>query len=235
MRLRRLLWIATLPMVLAIGSGLAAEGDVDRALAELFPRLGAEKWKDRQAARKNILAMGELHPEEVFREGVDTLVRSKDPEVIHLTKSLLKELVIKHLFLKKQAFLGIRMRNAQLPTVFKGQQFIPVDVTEVLPNTAASAGGMKLGDRILKMDKHICSHDFASHQIIAYITSQNPGYTLELLLLSGGKVVKKKITLGTRPALPGDIPIETRKKRFFENWLSEQWPKAQQRVKEATE
>ena len=227
--------MAVLAAIVCNVPGWAAETDpdVDKALTRLFSGLGAEKWKDRQAARQEILAVGDLHPEQVFREGLDTLVRSEDPEVLHLTKSLLRELVIKHLFLTKQAFLGIRMRNAQLPTVFKGQRFIPVDVTEVLPNIAAAAGGVKLGDRILKVDKHVCSHDFASHQIIAYITSRKPGYKMELLLLSGGTVVKKEITLGTRPALPGDLPPETRKKRFFENWLAEELPKARQRVKAA--
>jgi len=236
MRLRVIL-ITALVIVVSSHAFSADQSDTSAdklSLHELFPKLGADKWKDRQAAKEELLAIGRLHPEPVLRKCVDALVRSNDPEVTYLSKSILQKLVIEKLF-PERAFLGIRMQNSTSTTSIKGQKFVPVTVTEVLPDTAAAAAKMSMGDRILKVDKNVCSRRFGSRHIITYISSKKPGYTIDLMLLSEGEVISKQVELRARPSLPGEIPIDTQKKRFFENWLSEELRKARKFIRPSSE
>lgn len=70
-----------------------------------------------------------------------------------------------------------------------GQAFSSPEITEILPGSAAEAGGLREGDRIVRIDDDIIER----FEDIQWIVSQSPNVPLEIWLLRGGEEVSLTI------------------------------------------
>ena len=203
-------------------AGAAAPAEVKKALEGL----GAETWQERAQARKDLQAWAGEHLDAFVELSVPELKTTDEPEVQKQLQSVLRDVVIEHLF-QEPAFLGIRMTQAYVPITVGQKQYHPIEVSQVLDGCAAKENGIQNGDKILQLDDKACKRPgFDMQGFIQYVSAKKPGDTVQLMLMTlENKVVIKNVTLGSRGDLAEDLATETKESRqdaFFQKWLQQQ-------------
>jgi S1-C subfamily serine protease len=192
----------------------------DHEISVLVPKLGAEKFEQREEAQSKLVNMGVEMPEFTLHKYLDEYVKTKDPEVRFRLKNVLRILVIKNYF-RPKGFIGISMQTARVPQKIGDDVFLPVEIVNVIPDFPADKSGFKAGDQILKVDGKTCDEKFQSTELVSYISAKKPGAKMTFLLQSNGKLITKELVIAERPALPNEPTIEEQHEEFFRKWFRE--------------
>jgi len=233
---------------------LAASATVSRA-AELpagpLANLRSEEFRKRESAQAELLAWARKQPE----SGMDELLRHSreddDPEVRQRCLDVLKELVNdEYLETGGEGFLGVQMGNALMlgvPGMQEPSVTIPgdpvrrkvVNVTLVLPDSAAKRAGLQANDQIVQMGDlfwHEGDPGDASTILRERIRRLKPNTKISLKILRDGKLMDIEVKLGRRPLnadmmLFGNQPFDVEaaeqaaKDAYFRRWLEGRNPR----------
>ncbi|MBN1670701.1 MAG: PDZ domain-containing protein [Kiritimatiellae bacterium] len=202
----------------------------EAAIPGLVQDLGAAKWAKREQAQQQLIRMGEEHLDAVLRHGLETLVSSKDPEILFRTRAVVEQLVGAYIFQEERGFLGVTLSHLPVTVELDGRSWKAIEITEVFADSAAEKHGIKAGSRILEIDGHTCGPQFGVKEIVEHISNKKPGSTIMLVCSVENRKTSNVVTLGVRPWFPNDPPIEVRRKAFVDEWLMENLVKTMARL-----
>jgi hypothetical protein len=200
------------------GSNIAEQIDVQNRIKEQIKRLDSEEWNERKAAHKKLLDMISSN-KHLYRFFLKETGNSTNPEIKLSSKEILRAYFEKNVYdpSKGNGFIGIQLAPAGSLNI-KKQRYFPIRVVMPIAGFPGAKAGLKAGDLILETDQIKCSSKFRISEFIAYIATKSPGETVTLKLLSGGRVVTKKVILGKRPESEmRSLPKKTIKE-LFDEW-----------------
>jgi C-terminal processing protease CtpA/Prc len=219
--------------ILSLMPSIMAEDDklkeADHEISTLVPKLGAEKFEQREEAQSKLVTMGVELPEFAVRNYLNDYIKTKDPEVRFRLKNVIRILVLKNYF-RPKGFIGISMQPARIPQKIGDEVFLPVEIVTVIPDFPADKSGFNSGDQILKVDGKACNEKFQSTELVNYISAKNPGTKMTFLLQSDGKLITKELVIAERPALPNEPTIEEQQEEFFRKWFRENLKAAEKKL-----
>jgi len=184
----------------AIGQGIPAV---------IVKGLSSAKFAERESAQEELLKWSRKRPESSIRELHRQSMVAEDPEVRTRCMAALKKLVIEEEF-RGDGYLGISMAEmtVQVPGEAEPRQGITINMVQ--PATAAEVAGLLPNQVIVGLDDRIWRKPGMMQDFAKIIRESRNGTEITLFLLDGGKVVWKKIRVGSKPE-------ET--ERFFQRWL----------------
>jgi hypothetical protein len=191
------------------------------AVDAVVARLGADRWPDREAAQRALVEAGQTNRDAVLESGFRILATNADPEVRIRLWEAFRGLVPTNELDRKKGFMGVSLARTGGPVERNGQTIHPIDIMQVIPDTPAQTIGVRIGERLVRVDDQPCVEAFDVPQLVAHISSKPPGATITVVLLSDAGERTLTITLMPRPDMPGDPPIEQRREEQFERWIQE--------------
>lgn len=193
----------------------------ERRVAGFVEQLGAARYPVRERAQERLLSLSIEHFETVLDQSLETLLRSRDPEVRHRLIAVLRELALTRFFVRERGFLGVTLSHQRVQMMHERRIWDIIDIISVFPESAAQTHGVKAGDKIMQIDRRRVGDGFRVKEVVDYISAKQPGDTITLTLWSKQKKLIKTVTLGERPPLQGDPPLEVRREEFFRAWLKQ--------------
>ena len=195
------------------------EGDQEQ-FKTLFAQLGSDSFPIRQVAQQKLQEAAGKNRELILEQSLNRYFESNDPEVRYRLRSAMFGIVGSSL--RKEGFIGIRMMDAPIPFLNNRGNAQPeraVQILSVLPDTAASRAGLRLGDKIIRLDgKPFDNNAPAYFELSKYIRSKSSGDTVKLSLKRGIEDVEIDLVLGARP----EGMDENRKAEAFSEWMDQQ-------------
>jgi C-terminal processing protease CtpA/Prc len=186
----------------------------------LITQLGNPRFAKRESAQAQLRELVNIEPDMVISNLIRRLAVTDDPEIEIRIKDILREVVTTR-FYRKKGFLGISLSQDDTLLKVGEKVFLPINVMQVLPKTAALTNGVLTGDKIIQVDEHVCSTNFGVEEFVKYVSGKGAGAKITLTIWRAGKTETMEITLGERPPLPGEPSIESDMERFFREWLDE--------------
>ena len=186
----------------------------------LFSQLGSDSFPIRQVAQQKLQEAAGKNRELILEQSLNRYFETNDPEVRYRLRSTMFGIVGSSL--RKEGFIGIRMMDAPVPFLNNRGNAQPeraVQILSVLPDTAASRAGLRLGDKIIRLDgKSFDNNTPAYFELSKYIRSKSSGDTVKLSLKRGIEEVELDLVLGGRP----EGMDENRKAEAFSEWMDQQ-------------
>lgn len=196
----------------------------------LYEQLGSTDWKVRESAQAALLTLAENPSDSLLTQGVEAMVKGGDPEVKFRVKKVLRTAIFIKFKPPERAFLGVGLRDSGAKIEINKKEYLPIDISYVVPNTPAQKGGIQMGYAIIQVDEHECNEDFQSVKMIEYISSHQPGDKMDFTFWVFGRIEKKNITLGHRPAMASDPPKRQLMENHFQKWLREEIASSKERL-----
>ncbi len=215
-----------LALGLVVGGALAAE--LRDVVVKAIRELGDDKHFVREQAERLLFELSASNHVAVLAECVIAYQNTKDPEVEHRLRSVMRRVVDKRLYRLPRAFLGIRMNNVFIGggghLVINGVN-IPAGaiwVGGVIEGTAAEKAGIQANDFILQVDDRRWSE--TNHgEFTAYIQSKNPGQKVKLVVLRGEETNRMEVVLGDLPPEQSELVYtDEGSRQYFEAWFRAQ-------------
>ncbi len=192
--------VAALVLVSTMPGGEPREAPTtENDLPRLIAALGHEHCSERDAAQRRLLHMAERNLSAVLQEAFPAYRKAKDPEVRIRLRNLFRAIFRIHVVDRPRGYLGIHMGVAQAADT-SGRPCPAIQVLRVLENTAADAGGLRVGDLILRIDQLDMREDRLLETFAEYVQSLSPGQTVRLTVRRGEATHHMDITLGSLPS-----------------------------------
>lgn len=202
----------------------AAEADlamVDaKALPELVPLLGHERFRVREHAQKRLIDQLGEQKDAIGDLCHKAFTSDPDPEIRMRARAVLLELVQRSTGTGKRGFVGIGLL---LHAFFdkNGEVNFAVRVSEVRADTPAQKAGLRVGDLITGIDNIDLNDRDASQRFMDIIGAMPPGREVTLKYRRDGKDLEVKLTLMARPDLPEDNTPKADPEKLLRDWLKE--------------
>ena len=222
-------------------AGRAGGKELPEVPAELITALAHEKFKERHAAQKALMAWGRKD----LGGSIESLYRlyrkAENPEVRLRSREVLKALVIIQQPLPGQGYLGIQMDTARWKD---GEGVIQpaVLITDVREGTAAAVAKLKADDLIIGVDQVVFDDLAPTRRFADYIRSKKPGDEITLKVRRGMERLELIASLRRRPAALDEInqwgllpvlPQESKMDEdYFQEWLRERTAKERKNNKD---
>ncbi|MEM9080824.1 MAG: PDZ domain-containing protein [Verrucomicrobiota bacterium] len=165
---------------------------------------------------------------------LERFFEESDPEVRQRIRQILEELVIELSEREGAGFLGINMIPAQRQGVGVADGVV---VSAVIKNTPADAGGLKVGDVILRIDELELNTVNPIEDLKSHIEGLRPGTKIRLEVRRGEEALIKEVKLmkryddrmfrqdfRNRRQIPFEVVpenVERLQKEEFHQWLLE--------------
>ena len=186
----------------------------------LFAQLGSDSFPIRQVAQQKLQEAASQNRELILEQSLNRYFESNDPEVRYRLRSAMFGIVGSSL--RKEGFIGIRMMDAPVQFLNNRGNAQPeraVHILSVLPDTAASRAGLRMGDRITRLDgKPFDNNTPAYFKLSKYIREKSSGDSVKLSLKRGIQEIEIDLVLGARP----EGMDENRKAQAFSEWMDQQ-------------
>jgi predicted metalloprotease with PDZ domain len=210
-----------------VGIG-GAKGQSSKVPEPLIGNLGADAFASREKAQSELFEWSRKQPAIAIPDLYRRALAAEDPEIRARCLAVLKDVVIAQNY-RAEGYLGIALQEVEVKVPTDGNPRRGVRITLLMEGTAAELGGLKVGDLIVGIDDQIWREKGMKDQFPIFIRKIKPGTELEVLLLEEGKIVRKKVTLGEKPAGVNPSTIEdleaanrAAKELFFRRWLDKQ-------------
>ncbi len=186
-------------------------GALAAAVDELIPKLGSVAYQAREEATRRLIEIGApAFPKlrDTYRKTGDLEVRLRIERVVH------RSYFDHHIFAKK-GFLGVSLGlyEAAVPAVLPiPPDTLPVELTNVIDDTAASRAGLQIGDVIIAVDGDPISaepQDISTARarrtfprVLAFsrrIAAHKPGEPIGLRFFRNGQLMELAVILGRVP------------------------------------
>jgi hypothetical protein len=173
----------------------------DEATRALVDSLASEEFKERTQAQMALsrwsLEQPGLSQDWLFQE----FEASKDPEVRHRLREVMKEVVVAEHQKDGPGYVGISMMDVEVmvPGDKGPEACAGVSISRVQADTPASRAGLLAGDVVVSVDKQRWTNTSAMTGFQEKIMKHKPGDMVELGVLRGGELKKVKVTLAARP------------------------------------
>lgn len=199
----------------------------------LLKGLESEDFKVRESAQADVLLWARKNPKlavpELLRLSSDG--GSPSPEVRDRCMQVLRQLAEDEFAKGGEGYLGVRMGDLMIPMPENQPDAWAVTLLEVVPDSAASKCGLRVGDAIVALNGQGWQQE-ASKSFSEQIRKLRPGTGVQLRIVRDGKVQNTRVELGRRPAdadlfMPGmDTELgkameQQAKDAHFQRWLTE--------------
>ena len=210
------------------GAVEAAYGQGLKIPQSLIGELGAESFAAREKAQQELSEWALKKPEVAIPELRRQMDTAEDPEIRARCLEVLKELVVGRDY-RGEGYLGIAMQEAEAMVPGDSKSRRALTVTLLMEGSAASLGGLKVGDVIVGIGDQVWREPGMKDEFPVFIRMTRPGTVIGVKLLEGGKVVERKVALGEKPTGVNPSAIEdleaanhAAKELFFRRWLDKQ-------------
>jgi len=222
-------------------AGRAGGEKLPEVPAELITALAHEKFKERHAAQKALMAWGRKDLGGSIESLYGLYRKAENPEVRLRSREVLKALVIIQQPLPGQGYLGIQMDTARWKD---GEGVIQpaVLITDVREGTAAAVAKLKADDLIIGVDQVVFDDLAPTRRFADYIRSKKPGDEITLKVRRGMERLELIASLRRRPAALDEInqwgllpvlPQESKMDEdYFQEWLRERTAKERKNNKD---
>lgn len=205
-----------------------AKGQSSKIPEALIGNLGADGFASREKAQSELYGWSRKQPAIAIPELHRRALAAEDPEIRARCLAVLKDVVIAQNY-RAEGYLGIALQEVEVKVPGDENPRRGVRITLLMEGTAAEVGGLKVGDLIVGIDDQIWRGEGMKDEFPIFIRKMKPGTELEVKLLEEGKMVRKKVTLGEKPAGVNPSTIEdletanrAAKELFFRRWLDKQ-------------
>ena len=187
--------------------------------AKLFEQLDSEIYEERASAQKNLFTWAEQNIDDAVAVLLKNYISADGPEAKIRLLEILKHYVLFEKYGAGPGFVGIMMGDAVKR--MEGKNHSVVEIIDVVKDSPAKKYGLKVGDRIWRVDKVMFhKNQEPSRQFKAYVASKQKGDTVKLELLRLEKTIEIDLVLG---ALPAEYLTPTDRKtdeKYFREWLN---------------
>ncbi len=191
-----------------------------KALPELVPLLGHERFRVREHAQKRLIEQLGDQRDSVGDLCYRAYSSDPDPEIRMRARAVLLELVQQSSGTGKRGFVGIGLL---LHAFFdkNGEVNFAVRVTEVRADTPAQKAGLRVGDLITGIDDVSLNDRDASQRFMDIVGAMPPGREITLKYRRDGKDLEVKLSLMARPDLPEDNTPKADPEKLLRDWLKD--------------
>jgi predicted metalloprotease with PDZ domain len=179
-------------------------------------RLGAETFKDREAAQKKLKSWGDTFPRHMIATLSEHFKTASDLEVKLRLEELLRPLAMEYIFDIPPGFLGVNLGST---TLENGEEVIAIQ--SVQPGHAAAAAGLLPEDMIVSVDGRSIQELGGQQGFIEQIASLAPGIRTELLIQRAGKRFLQVVEIGPRPADNSRAERHQAAQRAVNAWMNQ--------------
>jgi len=182
-------------------------------------KTGAKSWKERKEATNTLLELAKTAPDIVADLCVKTFAKSQDPEVRARLEKVLNAIAEAKFTLRQSAFLGIALNREANVLKVGEEEYFPINITGVTPETSADVNGLKVGDKIIQIDNKKCNEEFTVGDFITHIGNKKGGDPVKLKIFREKEEILKEFKLGSKPMEFTREQVLQMKKEFVRNWL----------------
>lgn len=188
-------------ILLMFGPSLLAEPvapfSADRAIEDLAD----PEFKNRNAAQEQLLAWGRKNVESGIERFYEAYRRHEDPEVRARSRDLLKTLVAGRLSRDGEGYIGIMMREDDVPGQGGGFRKA-IRITTVMENTPAEKAKLQVGDLVMGIDELELALEGSINTFGNYVRTKKPGNKVTLHVQRNDKALDVVVELMKRPPIP---------------------------------
>jgi hypothetical protein len=183
--------------------------------------LSHESFAQRRLSQEGLGKLLNEQPEKWVPICLKTIDQTDEPDVDFRLNEVLFGLFRDRVLNKPRGFLGIRLSSSFIPPQPGKQQLVPcVDVLDIIPETAAAASDLRIGDKIYEVDGQDVGANNAQGGFIEYIYSRPPGHEVKFKVWRTGTTFETRVSLGLRPP---DLPLSSFYQKssgtYYREWL----------------
>ncbi|MFK7851180.1 MAG: PDZ domain-containing protein [Akkermansiaceae bacterium] len=218
-----------LPITLCLGFGVCCTVLAELP-AELISGLASEDFKEREKAQANLLEWAEQQTEVNAAKAIfDLRETSDDPEVQVRSFKILRKLSDQDYLSDGKGYLGIMMLETSVKLPNEENEKFGIQITSVIPKSAASTAGLKIGDLIIALNGKSWDNEGAMDDFMETIAGTKPLQIANLTIYrKDGKTLEIPVKLGKRPvenlsSIRGNLETfdEAAKDKHFKEWLKQ--------------
>lgn len=165
---------------------------------ELVPLLGHSRYRVREAAEQALRDLLAEDTASVADACWKAYRHHPDPEIRMRARAVLLDYVVLDFGPQGKGFVGIALVLHSFWDA-EGDLRFAIKVSQVVPNTPASKGGIKPNDLVTGIDDLDFNQPDADRLFMDYVANKRPGQKVELVLQRDGAELQKSITLMRRP------------------------------------
>ncbi len=163
------------------------------ALSPDIEKLGAEAYKDREAAEKALRKKAVDTPYRCLQDWAKAYQETEDLEIRVRLRRLMEPLAMELMFDLPRGYMGIHLGEV---TTDEGEPLVLVN--SVIPGESASKAGLREGDLIAEVNGQTVKEMGGQPGFSTFVAAQPPGTRLNLVILRGNKEIRQPMTLGAR-------------------------------------
>lgn len=181
-----------------IARGDAPAPPSGETLHALVERLGHEAFAEREAAQRELEALGERYPRFLITRLAEVYGRSRDVEIRFRMREVLRPLVTVHLVGRPSGFMGVHLEPVVLEDGAEAIVF-----SKVVEGKGADQAGLRRGDIVLSVENRPIQEVGGMEGFSNLVSEKPPGSLLEIVILRDGKSFRETVPLVMREGFQG--------------------------------
>jgi len=160
-------------------------------------QLASNKYKERIAAQRLLIAAGEKHTAPILELAASSWQASEDPEVRFRLHEVMEQVVRAHIYDHPPGYLGILMIAGQ--SLHERKTIGVIRADEVRDDSPAEKAGLRSDDEIFELEGRRFDKDVRTSALMHFLQTKRPGEEIELGILRDFKPKTIKVKLGLSP------------------------------------